>query len=227
MDLAGNMLTTAFFFGDTEQQKPAVMVSACLLGEPVRYDGADKYQAWVPQLAEQLELISCCPEVAAGLAVPRPPVQLVAADHGLLARGRDDHALDATEALTGFSQQSLAQRPARLCGYVFKSRSPSCGLGSTPLFNEQGQPISTGSGIQAEAYQRQLPHLIFRQETDLDSDIACQRFIRHCRILWEAQRCKPQQQPAFLAHYGWQWKDEKLFLLTVKAGLEGDLGSDP
>ncbi len=52
-------------------------ISRCLLGQRVRYDGADKYSRICNEdLAERFELVSVCPEVDAGLTVPRPPVEL-------------------------------------------------------------------------------------------------------------------------------------------------------
>lgn len=58
--------------------KPRVGVSACLLGQPVRYDGQAKPHAWVRDvLARKAELVPLCPETGAGLPVPRPPVRLV------------------------------------------------------------------------------------------------------------------------------------------------------
>ncbi len=67
-----------------------VAISACLAGQAVRYDGTDKQFVGAETLGEMLNLIPICPEVGAGLPVPRPPVQLVSSDTGQRALGRDD-----------------------------------------------------------------------------------------------------------------------------------------
>ena len=189
-----------YFFQETQYRKPAVMVSACLLGEAVRYDGKDKRLNWVGYLTEQLALISCCPEVATGLGIPRPPVQLVQLGDQIQALGRDDPDLNVTTSLQSFAQQH-SNSHNQLCGYLLKSRSPSCGLGSTPLFNQNGQQIGTTNGIQAQAFLKTMPWLAYRQETDLDSQQACDDFIEHCKIVSEILQCGPEQQSALLAHY--------------------------
>jgi len=189
-----------YFFQETQHHKPAVMVSACLLGEAVRYDGKDKRHNWISYLANQLELISCCPEVGAGLGVPRPPVQLVQVGDQTHALGRDNPELDVTPSLKTFAEQH-SNSNNQLCGYLFKSRSPSCGLGSTPLFNQSGQQIGSANGIQANAFLQARPWLAYRQETDLLSQQACNNFIEHCKMVSEVLRCKPEEQSALFAHY--------------------------
>lgn len=64
-----------------------VGVSACLLGEPVRYDGADQRDAYVcGELALQFPLVPICPEVELGLGVPRRPIRLVRTERGVRVR---------------------------------------------------------------------------------------------------------------------------------------------
>ncbi len=212
------------FFGLTAQSKPAVMISACLLGEPVRYDGNSKRLATLPLLQAQLSLISCCPEVGAGLAVSRPPVQLVNTADGLLVRGRDDPQLDVTRALQRFSQASVAACDSALCGYVLKSRSPSCGLGSTPLFDEQGREIGLGDGIQAQQFLQRKPWLIFADDNELANEDRCRRFIQRCRVIGEALQCPPSELRALQAHYGLSPASDcrQEVLRQLKAWLVGD-----
>ena len=56
-----------------------IAISACLLGQPVRYDGADKRQAWLEHI-QNVDWISICPEVEAGMSVPREKIQVELAD---------------------------------------------------------------------------------------------------------------------------------------------------
>lgn len=173
-----------FYCLQAKHDLPLVAVSACLLGEAVRYDGSDKFLATTStMLAKHLQLLSICPEVGAGMPVPRAPVQLVSYPTGIKVLGRDDNQLDVTEALQDYRQLSLQRYGMQLSGYVFKSRSPSCGLESTPIFNHTGQQQSLGSGMQAEYFRRQLPWLPMQEETSLGDTICCEDFIVRCQLL--------------------------------------------
>jgi len=132
-------------------------VSACLLGEPVRYDGdhrrASLLAALLPQVAEVVPL---CPEVAIGMGVPRPTIQRVRlADGREVVRGVVDHALDVTRKLDDYAAQVVAG--GLFHGYVFKARSPSCGPGNAPLFDERDVQIGVAPGRYAEQLRRAFP----------------------------------------------------------------------
>ena len=135
-DLVGHLKTE-----ESSSPKIPVAISACLLGEPVRYDGKDKF---CPQLVARLRqhfiLVAICPEVAIGMSVPRAPIQLVQDGAGVRARGVQDPSKDVTELLADYGH-NVADTQTEFFGYVFKARSPSCGLGSTPLFNINGDAI--------------------------------------------------------------------------------------
>lgn len=163
--------------------KPCVAISACLNGAAVRYDGSDKLLPGVNRfLHDALDLLSICPEVGAGMATPRPPVQLVASSKGLKALGRDDPDLDVTAPMLDYAQFSVREYGDKICAYIFKSRSPSCGVGSTPLFSQQGEIIERRSGIQAAAFQHHFPGLVYREETQLQTEEQCMQFIQMCRF---------------------------------------------
>jgi uncharacterized protein YbbK (DUF523 family) len=112
-----------------------VLVSACLLGSPVRYDGAHKHsqsevlQRWLVEG----RVISICPEVAGGLPVPRPPAEIVSGGGGAmvltgLAKVVDPLGNDVSAALIAGAGHALAQAQrmgARVA--VLKEGSPSCG----------------------------------------------------------------------------------------------------
>ena len=91
-------------------KKPKVGVSACLLGDAVRYDGASKPNATViDKLSQLFELIAVCPEVEAGFGVPRPAVQLTEDPTEPNVTGRDDPSLDVTLALQDYCRQKMPQ----------------------------------------------------------------------------------------------------------------------
>jgi uncharacterized protein YbbK (DUF523 family) len=140
--------------------KPVVIVSACLLGQPVRYDGGDKSNALVRNLLpEHFDIFPLCPEAEAGLGIPRPPVQLVRNLDGMVEVLGVEEELDVTGALRDFSHRSIAKLVGRIDGAVLKSRSPSCGLGTTPLYDEERNEVATDSGVFAQTLLLHMPRL--------------------------------------------------------------------
>ncbi|HEB85648.1 MAG TPA: DUF523 domain-containing protein [Gammaproteobacteria bacterium] len=143
-----------------------IAVSACLLGERVRYDGAQKRYPLIMKLAHEFELLPFCPEVAIGLGVPRAPVQLVTTSAGIRSRGVTDPSHDISDRLQAYAQ--LQCEILKSCaGLIFKSRSPSCGLGSTPLFNEQDEQTGQTNGLFAAVLRDGLPDLPMLEESAL------------------------------------------------------------
>ena len=146
--------------------KPKVGVSQCLLGDAVRYDGASKpNDTIIHELAKRFELIPICPEVEAGLGIPRPAVQLTEDPSNPNVTGRDDPSLDITLQMHDYCKQKMGAIN-NLSGFIFKSRSPSCGLNSTPVYIGN-QPISlTSRGVFARAVTRSFPDLPVIEETE-------------------------------------------------------------
>jgi uncharacterized protein YbbK (DUF523 family) len=186
-----------FFYADSASACVVIGVSACLAGAAVRYDGQSKNLDALQQWPQQsVRLLPICPEVGAGLSVPRPPVQLVASDlfvsgqnNPTRAVGRDDSRIDVTAELQQFAHNSVQAlaREHGLCGYIWKSRSPSCGFGSTPLFDTSGAQIDSVSGIQAQAVNSALPWLIAVEETDLATAGGAAQFLLLCRLIFDAR----------------------------------------
>lgn len=191
-----------FFLPETCVMRPLVGISACLLGQRVRYDGQDKgMPALVATLATECELQALCPEVGAGMPVPRPAVQLQQRNGQWRALGRDDPSLDVTDALRQFSAQHLSGG-AHFCGYVLKSKSPSCGIGSTPLYDTRGTAQGTGDGLFAAAIRGQAPWLPLVDELSLDTTYAAIAFADECRLVAEIRHSARDAMPALRAHYG-------------------------
>ena len=142
--------------------RPRIGVSACLLGERVRYDGRDKRDAWLVEvLGPRVEWVPVCPEVEAGLGTPREPMNLGREAGGRLVlvtdRVRDDLTRTMSEYSTGRAGELAA---AGLDGYVLKAGSPSCGL-DVAVGNERGM------GLFATALTTQLEGLPVTDEREL------------------------------------------------------------
>lgn len=141
-------------------------ISSCLLGEPVRYDGGHKYDPYINEtLARYFDFAPLCPETAIGLGVPRPTIQLTERDGALRAISSDSQ--DLTGALSHFAD---LQQPVHrlLCGYIFKSRSPSCGVAN--------------DGIYAARLMSNLPALPVVEESRLAEPVWREHFIKRVYI---------------------------------------------
>jgi uncharacterized protein YbgA (DUF1722 family)/uncharacterized protein YbbK (DUF523 family) len=142
-----------------------VGVSACLLGQQVRYDAGHKLDRFIAEvLPHYFELVPVCPEVAIGLGVPRPPIHLVGDPERPRAVGVKDAAKDYTEPLMAYGVQ-VAGELADISGYIFKSKSPSCGMERVLVRPEGGGvPAKRGRGIFAAEIMRRLPLLPVEEE---------------------------------------------------------------
>lgn len=154
--------------------RPRVAVSACLIGERVRYDGAHKRMGAVAdELAARVELCPVCPEVELGLGVPRETI-------GVARRGGDLVLLsasgrDLTVEMARFSAARIAAlRELGIAGYVLKARSPSCAVHDAPVADAEG---AAGPGMFARALMRALPELPVIDEEALSESGRLDRFV--------------------------------------------------
>lgn len=144
---------------------PPVGVSACLVGDAVRYDGEHKFQETVAGLAQWLELRRYCPEVGIGLPVPRPAIEIRNIQGEERVQGVDNPEQDFTEALHDYAREVKA-----VDGYIFKARSPSCGWKTTPVFDTSGGGSGTTSGLFNQGVQERFPGIPFCDEEMLQSE---------------------------------------------------------
>lgn len=153
-----------------------IAVSSCLLGHKVRYDGQDREHKYVLKLCEQFHCVAICPEYAIGLGIPRAPINIVQIGSEKRVRGIENPNHDVTDALQEYAD-SIHDSIPTLCGYVFKARSPSCGVNSTPFFSETGTELGIDSGIYSSQIKQRLKDLPIIEETQLTSDEDIQRFV--------------------------------------------------
>jgi uncharacterized protein YbgA (DUF1722 family)/uncharacterized protein YbbK (DUF523 family) len=145
---------------DLAAARPRVGVSSCLLGEEVRFNGGHKrYRFLTDELAPYVDWVPYCPEVEIGLGTPREPIRLTA-DGRLVNRGG---TLDHTAAMRALPV------PAGLDGYVFKAKSPSCGIRAIPRYRDDGVPAShEGRGLYAGRVLGRFPLLAAEDEGRLN-----------------------------------------------------------
>jgi uncharacterized protein YbbK (DUF523 family) len=139
-----------------------VLVSACLLGERCRYDGATKQVNEVINAFEGWEIIPFCPE-APVLGTPRERISVVNTDEGLRVIA-DESGRDVTDLLIDETESAVLKN-SELHQIVLKSKSPSCGLGTTPVLDEARQTIGFGDGIAASLLKDAFPKVGICDET--------------------------------------------------------------
>jgi len=133
-------------------------ISSCLLGNKVRYDGGHKWDRYITEtLGQYLEWVPVCPEVECGLPVPREAMRLIGTPGSpriITIRTGIDH----TERMLKWSEKKLRElERENLCGFIFKSNSPSSGIGGVKVYSPSGMPSQRGTGIFGNAFLQRFP----------------------------------------------------------------------
>ncbi len=153
-------------------------ISSCLLGEQVRYDGGHKLDRFlVGTLGPFVEWVPVCPEVEMGLPTPREALRLVGdADHPRLVTSRGGE--DLTERMTSWAERRVGELSKEdLCGFVFKSRSPSSGMERVKLYDRHGVPVKGGVGLFARVFMERFPLLPVEEDGRLHDPKLRETFI--------------------------------------------------
>jgi len=138
--------------------KIKIGISSCLLGEKVRYDAGHKLDRYITDtLGQYFEWVPVCPEVEYGLPVPREPMRLVGdPDSPRLITIRT--GIDHTEGMLKWAEGKLKElEKEELCGFIFKSRSPSSGIGGVKVYTLSGMPSQRGIGLFGRAFMNKFP----------------------------------------------------------------------
>ena len=153
-------------------------ISACLLGEKVRYDGGHKRDAYlVETFGRHVEWVPVCPEVELGLGTPRETLRLVRED-GDIRLIMPKTGADHTAAMRTYASRRVAELVKEdLCGYILKKDSPSCGRGRVRVFDAHGVPAKSGRGLFAEALLEHFPHLPVEEEGRLTDPRLRENFV--------------------------------------------------
>jgi len=145
-----------------------ILVSACLLGEKVRYDGGDKRDRFpIGSMGPFIEWVRICPEVDCGLPVPREPMGLVGdPKRPRLVTNRTGN--DHTERMERWAAARLEELSGLdLRGYICKKDSPSCGM----------EP----EGIFTRMFKERFPHLPVEEEGNLSDPALRGKFIERVK----------------------------------------------
>ena len=153
-------------------------ISACLLGQEVRFDGGHKRDSFlIDVLGPHVEYLPVCPEVEMGLGTPRETLRLVRQD-GRLRMLTTRTAIDHTDGMSRWSAKRLRElEDADLSGYVLKKDSPSCGMERVKTYSENGPAARDGRGIFAAALLERFPRLPVEEEGRLTDPTLRENFI--------------------------------------------------
>lgn len=152
--------------------KPSLLVSACLLGQPVRYDG---HGTAIPspallELTRRYQLFSICPECQGGLPTPRPAAEISGGDGGDVLDGRarviTRTGQDVSNAFIDGARQALDRAIQHGCRQaLLKANSPSCG--NRQIYSGHfDQQLQQGSGVTAALLQRHGISVFNENEVD-------------------------------------------------------------
>ncbi|MGB6020441.1 MAG: DUF523 domain-containing protein [Sulfurimonadaceae bacterium] len=143
-------------------RKKKAIVSACLLGESVRYDGTTKVNNSVIEALKEYEIIPFCPEDPV-MGTPRERISVIKVDDEYRVM-TDNSQIEVTTALKLQTQKMMEAHPdADLV--VLKSKSPSCGLGTTPILDPSGEELKKGNGIAAELFSEKFAGKVFDENS--------------------------------------------------------------
>lgn len=133
-------------------------ISSCLLGNHVRYDGGHKLDRFLTDtLGAFVEYVPVCPEAECGLGIPREAMRLEGdiEDPRLMTVKTKK---DITKKMKQWSKGRVKELEKEdLCGFIFKSRSPSSGMERVKVYNEKGMPVQKGTGLFAKEFMNRFP----------------------------------------------------------------------
>lgn len=170
-------------------------VSSCLLGENVRFDGGHKHDRFITDtLGQYVEFVPVCPEVECGLGVPRESMRLVGNSQSPRLMTVRTHVDLTDRMLTWAEKRVKALEKEGLCGFIFKSDSPSSGMERVKVYNEKGMAEKKGVGLFAHAFMDHFPLIPVEEEGRLHDPKLRENFIERIFTLkrWRELRVRKE-----------------------------------
>ncbi|MFN3534193.1 MAG: YbgA family protein [Desulfatiglandales bacterium] len=159
-------------------EKIKIGISACLLGHEVRYDGGHRLDRFLRDtLGQYVEYLPVCPEVECGLGVPREAMRLVG-DPNSPRLVTVKTGIDHTDRMLAWAQKRVKELESEgLCGFIFKSKSPSSGMERVKVYGEGGRSQKTGVGLFAKTFMEHFPLIPTEDDGRLHDPILRENFI--------------------------------------------------
>ena len=155
-----------------------IAVSGCLLGNEIRFNGGHSHDRFVTQnLGQYVEFVSFCPEHLA-FGTPRSTIRLVEDENEGYYVQSSDALADVTEELQNTNNIEIKKiEDDAIRGIIFKSKSPSCGLGSAMIYRTNGYSKEKGDGLFVRMCKEQFPLLPMEEEGRLNDPWLRENFI--------------------------------------------------
>ncbi|WP_330960055.1 YbgA family protein [Photobacterium sp. 53610] len=168
---------TRFETADSERRIP-VGISACVLGEQVRFDGGHKRNRFVTdELAKYVRFRPVCPEMAIGLPVPRPTVRLVLTENEPRLVDSKHGQQDYTRQMQTFAEKHVSGLN-ELCGFVVCAKSPTCGMERVKLYIPNGNTVPGGTvGVFTQKLMTAMPWLPVEEDGRLQDPVLRENFV--------------------------------------------------
>lgn len=159
-------------------EKITIGISTCLLGENVRFDGGHKLDRFLRDtLGRYVHYIPVCPETECGMGIPRESMRLQGSPESpRLVTSRTK--VDKTDMMVTWAKKRLVQlEEENLCGFIFKSDSPSSGMERVKVYDDKGVPAKRGVGIFARMFMDHFPLVPVEEEGRLHDALLRENFI--------------------------------------------------
>ncbi len=161
-----------------EREKITIGISSCLLGNQVRYDGGHKRDRYITDtLGMFFDFVPVCPEVECGLSIPREAMRLIG-DSQSPRLVTNNSGVDHTEKMLTWSRKRLEELAGKhLCGFIFKSKSPSSGMERVKVYDANNVPQAVGVGLFSRTFMDRFPLLPVEEEGRLHDPKLRENFI--------------------------------------------------
>lgn len=204
-------------------EKIKIGISSCLLGNAVRYDGGHKLDRFLRDtLGQYVEYLPVCPEAECGMGIPREAMRLTGNPKAPRLTTRQT-GQDKTDIMERWAQKRVQELAGeQLCGFIFKSDSPSSGMERVKVYGDQGMPVKNGVGIFARIFMERFPLLPVEEEGRLHDPILRENFIERIFTLrrWREIRRGKSSRGALVDFH----TRHKLLLLSHSAKLYQEMG---
>lgn len=204
-------------------ERVKILVSACLLGEKVRYDGGHRRDLFLNgTLGPFVEWVPVCPEVECGLPVPREAMRLVG-DPGRPRLVTNRTGTDHTERMERWAAARLEELSRLdLCGYICKKDSPSSGMERVKVYGGGGVPARTGAGVFTRIFMERFPRVPVEEEGRLTDPVLREMFVERvfCLRRFRGLLARPLSRGALVDFH----TDHKLLLLSHDRGRYEEMG---
>jgi len=155
-------------------------ISTCLLGENVRYNGGNSRDRFITDtLGQYFQWVPVCPEVECGMGIPRETLRLVgSSENPRLVTSKT--GVDHTDRMLGWAREKLTVLDGEdLCGFIFKSKSPSSGMERVKVYHPNGGSVNKGIGVFARTFMDHFPRIPVEEEGRLHDPVLRENFIEN------------------------------------------------